>query len=73
MKRLRYRIYDAEAHRFLRAVEQIDGNPLAVFTTWTHHTERAQLFPGVKSARQMRGKLGGRDLIIINERGKVIP
>ena len=41
MKRPRYVLFDTEAHKYLRAVEQIDGNPLAVFTTWTHHPERA--------------------------------
>lgn len=68
MRRLRYRIFDTEQGKFLKRATQIDGDPRVLLTEWSHRPERALKFPGAKSARSMRDKLGGA-LVIYNDRG----
>ena len=65
-------IFDADTRRFLKIAFQIGGDPRVLYTEWTRNLGKAQRFPGVKSARGMRRKLGG-NLTIISERGREIP
>ena len=71
MRRPRYMVFDERTHRYLREVMQVDGNPMTIATTYTRSAGKAQRFPGVKSARAMRDKLGESHLIH-DERGNVI-
>ena len=69
----RYTVYDTEAGKYLERATEMPGWPGVLVTDWTRRPERAQRFPGVKSARRMVDKLG-RDqaLVIKNERGEII-
>ena len=71
MKGMRYRIFDTETNKYLKRATQVGGDPRVIFTEWTRNPERAQGYPGMKSARAMRDKLGGK-LTIHNTRGREV-
>ena len=73
MRKLRYTIYDTAAKKYLERAEQPLGNERQLATQWTRHPERAQRFPGIKSADAMLEKLGRySEFIIINGRGEIV-
>ena len=73
MRKLRYTIYDTWQKKYLERAEQPPWNERQLATQWTRHPERAQRFPGIKSADAMLEKLGRySEFIIINGRGEIV-
>ena len=73
MQRMRYTVYDTEAHKYLERATQVMGTDEHLHTEWTRRADRAQRFPGRKSAEAMVRKLGGYSQIVIkNSRGEIV-
>lgn len=71
MRKLRYAVYDTETGKYLR-VALLLGPHLRV-TKWTRRPEKAQRFPGIKSAQSMVDALGDwNNIVILNARGVIV-
>ena len=72
-RNLRYTVYDTWQHKYLRQATQPLGTADQLHTEWTRHPERAQRFPGIKSADAMLEKLGRfSEFVIINGKGEIV-
>ena len=72
-RKLRYTVYDTARHVWLREAIMPTGDRSAMVTTWTQRPERAQRFPGIKSADAMLEKLGRfSEFVIVNGKGEIV-
>ncbi len=72
-RKLRYAIYDTWQHKYLETAIQVTGSSDQLHTKWTARREKAQLFPGIKSADAMLEKLGRvSELVIMNLQGGIV-
>lgn len=72
-RRMRYTVYDTGQRKYLRLATQPMGCEDQLVTEWTRHAERAQGFPGKKSAEAMVRKLGGySEFVVKNGNGEVV-
>lgn len=72
-RKLRYAIYDTWRHRYLEQVAQPLGSAEQLHTQWTKRAEKAQRFPGIKSADAMLEKLGRfSEFVIVNGKGEIV-
>ncbi len=72
-RKLRYTVYDTARHVWLREAIMPTGVGSAMVTTWTQRPERAQRFPGIKSAMAMVRKLGSYSQFVVkNEKGDIV-
>lgn len=73
--KLRYAVYDTWRGEYLRELLTMrtdDGGYMVIGMEGTRRADEAMRFPGVKSARQIIGKLGGgAEYVIINQRGAI--
>ena len=65
MTKLRYKVYDLRRGRWLERYSVVGEN---VLTKFTHHREKAMLFPGAKTARRVCRIIGG-ECAVINAKG----
>ena len=71
MRKLRYTVRDTDTGAYLAEAEILLPGIMA--STWTRHRDKAQRFPGVKSARNMADRLGGNGALeIYNGKGERI-
>lgn len=73
--KLRYAVYDTWRGEYLRELLTMrtdDGGYMVIGMEGTRRAAEAMRFPGVKSARQIIGKLGGgAEYVVINAKGDI--
>lgn len=73
--KLRYRVYDTYRREYLERLLLMrgdDGGYAVVGMKGTKDPAAAMMFPGVKSARQTIGRLGGgAEFVVINQKGDI--
>ena len=70
---MRYTVYNTAMRRYLARATMPLGDQSEMVTEWTKHQERAQKFPGKKSAEAMVRKLGSySEFVVKNARGEII-
>ena len=73
MPKMKYTVYNTEMHRYLKSAAQPLGCESELVTEWTSRAERAQGFPGKKSAEAMVRRLGSfSELVVKNGKGEIV-
>lgn len=71
--KMKYTVYNTVLRKYLQLATQPMGCEDQLVTEWTRHAERAQGFPGKKSAEAMVRKLGGySEFVVKNGSGEVV-
>ena len=71
--RMKYTVYDTGRRKYLASATDPLGSGKELVTEWTRKAERAQKFPGKKSAEAMVRKLGSfSEFVVKNSRGELI-
>lgn len=72
-RKMRYAVYNTARHVWLREAIMPTGDGSAMVTAWTQRPEKAQRFPGIKSADGMLEKLGRfSEFVIVNGKGEIV-
>lgn len=70
---MKYTVYNTEIHKYLRRATLPLGCENEIVTEWTSRVEKAQGFPGKKSAEAMVRKLGSfSEFVVKNAKGEII-
>ena len=71
--RMKYTVYNTVLRKYLERATQPLGCESELVTEWTRHRERAQGFPGKKSAETMVRRLGSySEFVVKNGKGEII-
>ena len=70
MRQGRHIIFDTWQGKWLEIATMPTGDPRVTVTRWTHHRDRAYLFPSLQEARNMVEALGDGGQFTIQRKGE---